>query len=199
MEKGGKKYVVKEQLGLKGKDGKTFLVLDKFGYTYAMKTFRKNKSVEGLTNEVELQKLCSVKGIAPKIIDFDKKNKFIVMEKMDYHLLYEINKSNGKLSLERQKELIHIFKTMDKLKVLHGDVNLLNYMVKNGKLYIIDFGMGRTITDSFKKREHVTHPNMELSLLGFILILKDANVDKSSYSFLKNFLSEEKKKQFNIL
>ena len=192
------KYEIKHQLGLKGREGKTFLVINEFGVEYAMKTFRSNKSVENLLNEVKLQRLCSNASISPKIVDVDKKNKFIVMEKMDSHLLDEINSSGGRLSESRQRELIHIFKTLDKINVLHGDVNMLNYMIRNNKLYIIDFGMGKFLTPEFRKKLKSDKPNMDFSLLGFVLKLKDANADPSSYSVLRLYISDEKKKQFNI-
>lgn len=199
MKKSIEKYKIKEQIGNKGKDGKTFLVVDRFGYEYAMKTFRKNKSSDAITKEVELQRLCSDAGIAPKIIDVDTNSKFIVMEKMDYHLLDEINNSKGLLSESRQKELLKIFKTLDKVGVLHGDVNLLNYMVKNGKLYIIDFGLSRRLTPDYKKRIGIENVNIVLSLLGFVLKMKDASVSSSSYSYLKQFIPEDKRRQFAIL
>jgi predicted Ser/Thr protein kinase len=193
-----KKYEIKQQLGLKGKEGRTFLVVNEFGVEYAMKTFRTNKSVENLLQEVQIQRMCSDAAIAPKIIDVDKKNKFFVMEKMDSHLTDEMNSTGGKLSELRQRELIHIFKTLDKIGVLHGDVNMLNYMIRNNKLYLIDFGMGKVITPELKKKLNCSSPNMEMSLLGFVLKLKDANADPSSYSLLKLYISEEKRKQFKI-
>ena len=192
------KYEIKNQLGLKGKDGKAFLVVDQFGVEYAMKTFRSNKSVDNLLQEVQLQRICYSAGISPKIIDVDKKNKFIVMEKMDSHLIDEINASGGKLSESRQKELVHIFKTMDKINVLHGDVNMLNYMIRDNKLYVIDFGMGKNLTPEFKKKIKSEKPNIELSLLGFVLKLKDVNAQPSSYSLLRLYISDENKRKFGI-
>ena len=54
------KYEIKQQLGLRGKDGKTFLVVDKFGYEYAMKQFRKNKAAQCVDLEfVYCSRICS--------------------------------------------------------------------------------------------------------------------------------------------
>ena len=72
-----KNYEIKQQLGLRGRDGKTFLVLDKFGYEYAMKQFRSNKSIESILEEVFFQRKCSDIGLCPRIIDVDTKNKYI--------------------------------------------------------------------------------------------------------------------------
>ena len=191
------KYRQKEQLGEKGKEGKTYLVLDKFDYEYAMKRFRSNKSSNNIKLEVDLQRSCSDLGISPKIIDFDTDNKYIVMEKMDHHLYDEI-KQTGTVSVFRQKELIVIFKLLDKAKVFHGDANILNYMVRDDKLYIIDFGMSKRITPELQKKLATNHPNMELMLLGFILKLKDLKCKPDSYSLLKKYLSKEKMDKYKI-
>ena len=198
QHKSASKYKKKEQLGEKGKEGRTFLVTDKFDCEYAMKTFRSNKSPEKIEEEVNLQRRCSEKRISPKIIDFDLKNKYIVMEKMDYHLTDELTGNNGLLSVSRQKELIDIFNKLDKAQVFHGDANLLNYMVKNNKLYIIDFGMSKEITPALEKKLETTKPNYQLMLLGFILKLKDMNCPNDSYSLLKTHLSESTLKNYKI-
>ena len=81
-----KKYKVLSQLGNKGKEARTFLVEDKFKCTYAGKQFRKNrknKSSPKIMNEVEFQRKCALSFISPKIVDYDLKNKYIVMETMD--------------------------------------------------------------------------------------------------------------------
>ena len=198
-KKSMEKYKKKQQIGNKGKDGKTFLVLDKFDYEYAMKTFRTNKSSEKIITEVTLQRKCSVLGICPKIIDFDIHNKYIVMEKMDHHLFDEIKKKNGLLSESRQNELIRIFKMLDKAKVFHADANILNYMIRGDKLYIIDFGMSKEINPKLVDQLKTSTPNYEMMLLGFILKLKDMNCPPESYKVLKQHLSEEKRKIYNII
>jgi tRNA A-37 threonylcarbamoyl transferase component Bud32 len=185
------KYQIKEQLGLKGKDGKTFLVVDKFGYEYAMKQFRKNKSVDGMLKEVQFQRRCSEVNLSPKIIDVDTKNKFIVMEKMDYHLLDEINANGGLLTDKRQKELVTLLKEMDRIGVFQGDANLLNYMVKNDRLFVIDFGMAKENDTKLQKTTGTKTPNLKLMLLAFVIKLKESNAREESFSYLKKFLSEE--------
>jgi len=183
---------------LKGKDGKTFLVVDKFGYEYAMKQFRKNKSIDSLLLEVQFQRRCSENFLSPKIIDVDIKNKFIVMEKMDYHLLDEINSSGGLLSEKRQKELVTLLKEMDRINVFQGDANLLNYMVKNDRLYVIDFGMAKENDIKLQKTTGTKTPNLKLMLLAFVIKLKESNAKEESFSFLKKFLSEEDRKNINV-
>ena len=192
------KYVKKQQLGEKGRDGRTFLVIDKFNCEYAMKTFRANKSSAKILEEVSLQRKCSDLGISPKIVDFDIDKKYIVMEKMDMHLVDYMKTAKGNLPNLIQKRLIHIFKQMDKAKVFHADANILNYMLKDNKLYIIDFGMGKEITPALTKKVKSANPNSELMLLGFILKLKDMSAPPQSYSLLKSHLPIDFLHKYNL-
>ena len=187
------------QLGEKGKEARTFLVSDKFSSEYAMKTFRKNKSSDKLLEEVELQRACSNLRISPKIVDYDLDEKFVVMEKMECHLLDIMKKSGGLVTENQQMQLLDIFKKLDKARVFQGDANILNYMVRNGKIYIIDFGFASRIDEKFMKKIKSINPNQELMLLGLILKLKEMNCPATSYNILKNELSLEKRQQFGIV
>ena len=191
------KYVFQNQLGLDGRDGKTFAVVDKFGYAYALKKFKKTKSTNKILKEVEFQRKLADVHLAPKIIDVDIKNKFIVMERMDCHLLDEINK-HGLLSEKRQKELVKILQTMDKLKIFHGDANVLNYMIKNDRLYVIDFGLAKEMTSKLESTTGTSTPNLKLMILTFIIKLKESNAKKQSYAYLKKFLSAEEQQQLQV-
>ena len=186
------------QLGEKGKEGTTFLVSDKFGSEYAMKTFRKNKSSVKLLEEIELQRACSNLKISPKIVDYDLEEKFVVMEKMDCHLLDKMKLVGGLITENQQRQLLDIFKKLDKAKVFQGDANILNYMIRGDRIYIIDFGFASYIDDKLIKKVKSVKPNQELMLLGLILKLKDINCPPASYSILKNSLSVEKRNQFKI-
>ena len=192
------KYKKISQLGEKGKEAKTYLVVDKFNCEYAMKTFRRNKSSEKMTEEVELQRRCSKAGISPRIIDYDTEDKFIVMEKMDGHLIDLMKTTQGILSDDLQKQIISLFKKMDKIKVFQGDANILNYMIKGNNVFIIDFGYSKEVDEKLIKKLGTKTPNIELMLLGFILKLKDLKCPGSSFSLLKKYLSEEKRKSYNI-
>ena len=192
------KYTKISQLGQKGKEAKTYLVKDKFNCEYAMKTFRKNKSSEKLTEEVMLQRKCSKAGISPRIIDYDTTEKFIVMEKMDCHLLDLMKTRNGNLSENLQKQIISLFKKLDKSKVFQGDANILNYMMKDDIVYIIDFGYSKEIDDKLVTKLKTKTPNLELMLLAFILKLKELKCPSTSYTILKKYLSEDNKKNYGI-
>ena len=146
------KYVKIKQLGEKGKEGTTFLVKTIDGNEYAMKTFKKTKSSDRLRKEAYLQEKASEFNITPKIIEIDTISKYIVMEKLDEHLIDKMKKQDGNLTENQQKQIIKIFKFLDKAKVFHADSNILNYMFKGKKLYIIDFGMSQLIDEKLIKK-----------------------------------------------
>ena len=113
------------QLGEKGKEGTTYLVHTRQGQEYAMKTFRKQKSSTTLRKEAELQNLAACEGASPKVIDIDTVSKYIVMEKLDRHLYDTMKKNNGVLSKTSQKQIIALYRKLDRAGVFHGDANLV--------------------------------------------------------------------------
>lgn len=197
-EKNGRYEEIK-QLGDVGKEGLTLLVRDtQTGKRYAMKTFRSNKSSDKLKEEVDLQNLAAKAGVSPKIIDYDTVTKFVVMDLMDGHLYDEMKKNNYVLNDAQQLQIIDIFRKLDKSGVFHGDANIQNYMIKRGKIYMIDFGYAKHITLELKKKLKSENLNMEIMLLGLILKLRELKCPPESYNKLKTFLSEEKVKHFNL-
>ena len=192
------KYEKIKQLGEKGKEGLTYLVKTEKGYEYAMKTFKKNKSSTKLREEARLQEMAYECGISPKVIEIDTVSKYIVMDLLDKHLADVIQKQKGDMTKLQQKQIINIFKGLDKAKVFHADSNILNYMFKNKKLFIIDFGMSKEIDDKLIKKLGTNTPNIDLMNLGFILKLKELNCVESSYSHLLTYVSETEKVKFNL-
>ena len=182
------KYIKCKQLGQKGKEGITFLVTDKHGKEMAMKTFRKTKSSVTLKREYTLQKKAAKAGISPKVYDYDTVSKYIVMEKMEGHLHDLILKQKGVLHKAQQHRIIEIFETLDNIGIFHNDANICNYMLKNGQIYIIDFGFAKEITPRLIKQIGTNKPNIKLMTIGFILKLKEMNVPEKSYSTLKKYI-----------
>jgi tRNA A-37 threonylcarbamoyl transferase component Bud32 len=192
------KYERCEQLGEKGKEGTTFLVRTKDGSEYAMKTFRKQKSSTNLRREADLQKMVATLGVSPQVIEIDTVSKYIVMEKLDLHFVDLLKQQNGILTKRQQKQIISIYKKMDRARVFHGDANLLNYMYKGDKLYIIDFGMAREITPSLIKKLGTETPNMHIMSLGMALKLRDLKCPSRSYSYIVKHLCEDQRSQFGF-
>lgn len=194
-----KRYKVISQLGNKGKEGRTFLVEDKFKCTYAGKQFRKNKSAERLMKEIELQRKSADKGISPKIVDYSIKDKYIVMEQMDCHLFELIQHFGNRLNENFQKQIIDILKKLDRHHIFQGDPNILNYMVKDDRVYIIDFGLVEDIDDKLVKKLRTSTPNMDLGLLGFVLKLRDIGCEPHCYSHLITFIPRNKQIEFGLI
>jgi predicted Ser/Thr protein kinase len=184
------KYKRCEQLGDKGKEGTTFLVKDRNGREFAMKTFRREKSSLTLKREFLLQKKASRKNITPRVYDYDTVSKYIVMEKMDRHLYDEIKKK-GLLSKKYQERILEIFDKLDEVGVFHGDANILNYMIKDGEVYIIDFGFSKEITPRVLKKLETSRPNYHLMTIGLILKLKELSLEEKCYRYLKKALPVE--------
>ena len=178
----------------KGREAVTYLVNKK----YAMKKFKSTKSATNIEREGLLQKLASRTGLSPTVIKINKVDKYILMEKMDYHLVDEMKKRNGNLTKKQQMDIIHIYKSLDRIGIFHADSNIMNYMYKNGKLYIIDFGLSRLVDDKLIKQYNTDKPNMTFMLLGFVLKLKELNCPSTSYAFLAKYLDKEVVKKFDL-
>lgn len=157
------------QLGVKGRDGKVFLVKTKSGRTYAKKQFRGNRSTNAINLEVMLQKEAASVGIAPKIKEYSLKDKYIVMEALDKDMYSKMQKRGGKLSQKNQREILRMFKLLDKIGIFHKDPNPLNFMFDEvGQLFIIDFGFSSRID---MKKDGAT-PNKDQMTLGLLLKFK---------------------------
>jgi hypothetical protein len=181
------KYTRYGQLGDKGKEGVTYLVKDRHGKEYAMKTFRKDKSSHTLETEFTLQKKAAKVGVTPHVYDFDTVSKYIVMDRMDRHL-YEEVKRRGSLTKRYQERILYIFEKLDRAGVFHGDANILNYMIRDGEVYIIDFGFSKEITPQLVKKLGTDKPNSDLMTIGLILKLKELGLSENSYKYLKKAL-----------
>ena len=194
------KYTKIKQLYEPGKEGTAYLVQNTSNLcNYAMKVFRKTKSEVNIVKEAELQKIAASVGISPAVIDVNSAEKYIVMEEMDTHLFDIMKKQDKDLKVTQQRQIIDIFKKLDECKVFHNDSNILNYMFKNKKLYIIDFGMAKHIDEKLIKKLNTDKPNMTLMLIGFIMKLKELGCPSTSYSYLIKFLEKQYIERFNLL
>ncbi len=192
------KYTKIEQLGKKGKEGTVFHVKDKKKNSYAMKEFSKTKSEKNLEREAIFLKKASEFGISPQMHDYDVVYNYIIMEKLDKNLFDHMKESKGKLSVKLQKDMIKIFKTLDKISIFHADPNPLNFMFDSkGDLKIIDFGFAKVIDDKLIK-EHGSTPNMKYMPMGFILKMADF-VQPSTFTELLKHVSDEDKARLNLL
>ena len=197
-EKGVGSFKVCEQIGNTGKEGTVYLVKCDDGNEYAMKKFKKNKSIKNIEKEFELQKQAYKSNICPKAIDMNLVEKYILMEKMDSHLIDSMKKKNGYLTRKQQEDLVKIYKKLDDTGVFHGDSNILNYMYKDRRLHIIDFGMSSPIDKKLIKKLGTNKPNFTLMTLGMVIKLKELNCPPDSYSYLVSQITEENRLKYNL-
>ena len=191
------KYIVISQLGTRGKEGTTYKVKLQ-NKEYAMKTFKKNKSVRALEREVLLQIRASREGAAPEVVDYDTNLRYIVMPIMDTNLVEILRKQKNILKVAQQRQIISIFKKLDSAKVFHADSNFLNYMFLGDRLYMIDYGMSKEITNTLIDKLGTETPNLHIMTLGLVVKLKDMGLASQSYSYLIRYLSKQQREEFHL-
>jgi tRNA A-37 threonylcarbamoyl transferase component Bud32 len=197
VEKRRSKYTELTPIGYKGKEGTVFTVKDKKGQVFAMKKFRSGKSGARLENEAYLlEKACSI-GISPLLIDYSRSNLWIVMEKLDSNLFDILKSTNGILTKKVQQQMIDIFKKLDEIQIFHADPNPLNFMFKDGKMYIIDYGFAKTFDEISVVNLHTRTPNMDYMPLGFFMKIKD-NCDIRNFPVLIKHIPRDKLSQLGI-
>ena len=178
-----------------GKEGTTYLVKTIKDKEYAMKSFKSSKSSRKIEREFNLQKKAYKYKICPKPYSLDTVSKYIIMEKLDYHLLNLLKKG---LTRSQQERIYYIYDCLDKAGIFHDDANISNYMVKEDEIYIIDFGYAKDIDDRLVKKLNTKTPNKDLMTIGFILMLKEHNYDKSNYKYLLRKLPDNIIKSYNL-
>lgn len=174
-------YKIGKQIGNDGRDSKVYEVTIN-GKKYALKQYKKSKSPKKIRNEADMQITLSVHGISPKVIDVDLDRKYIVMQKLSSHLFTD--DANIIIKDKHQKQLSRIYKIMDEECIFHNDPNPLNYMLKNNKVFVIDFGMSKYINSSLRKKLNSDNPNTEIMTLGIVLKMKALNYNPLSYKYL---------------
>jgi len=138
---------------------------------YVMKKFKKNKSNTTFIKEVDMQRCAAEVGVAPPIIDFyiggtDKTkgdHSYIVMEKLD-QTIFNIIRSQGKLTDDQWKELIKLYEKLDSINVIHNDANPMNVMMKFGptpRFLLLDYGMSKRGHGNM----HISYPLLRARLL----------------------------------
>lgn len=166
------------QLGREGKDGKTFLALDKNQKEVAIKIFRADKSAKRIEREAKLQIEAAEQGISPRVIDYDGAGKYIAMEKLDVNLYDCFCEQDGQLTVSQQKAVVKLFRRLDECGIFHGDPNPLNIMKKGRTWYMIDYGFAKPINERVRFRYGPT-PNLKYMTLGFLIQLTSIRPETS--------------------
>jgi tRNA A-37 threonylcarbamoyl transferase component Bud32 len=187
------RYKKIEKIG-EGKEGTAYLIKDVHGKELVMKSFRKTKSSKTMTLEFELQKKAYKKGVAPKPINIDTISKYIVMEKMDEHYFIP----ERKIDKASQQRILEIFKKLDEAHIFHNDINLMNFMLRKGKIYLIDYGFAKEIDSKLEKKLGTCQPNFKLMTIGLILKMKELSYPKGYYKYLLKTISKEDKIKYTL-
>lgn len=192
------KYTQIKQLGKSGKEGTVYLVQYR-KKEYALKQFRQHKVIENIEKEANIQKICAKHGISPKIKETNSVCKYIVMEKMDYSLLNLIKKYNGRIPKKYQQEIINIVDRLDTINIFHGDPNPANFMIKNNKLYLIDYGFAKKIDDKLIEKHGTKTPNKRFMIIGLLIQLKETyGGNFVQCDLLRQQINEEDRKMLDI-
>ena len=189
-------YKKVSQIGNKGKEGVCYIV-NYNGRKRVMKQFKKNKSSKNILLEYQLQKKASKYGISPRVYHVDIDNNCIIMEKMDQNLFEILRQNNGELSENLQNYIVYLINKLDQIGIFHGDPNPSNFMIKDKKLYIIDYGFGRNIDQKLINKHNTKHINRKFMILGLLLQLKQL-FNRTDYHILKKHISNENIKKFKL-
>lgn len=190
------KYTKIVQLGQPGKEGTTFLVMDPFRpeKRYAMKCFRRTKSENRLAEEAHYQWIVSKAGLAPKVYEFNTKEKYILMEALDRTLLNILHENHGKFPESLQQKVIDLYKQLDETGIAVNDGNPRNIMEKNGKLYMIDYGLAK-FSNSPSFRKYPT-PNMTLLPNALFFYIKE-KFDTRDWTLLRKLVPAEALREYD--
>ncbi|MAG45304.1 MAG: Kae1-associated kinase Bud32 [Nanoarchaeota archaeon] len=154
---------------------------------------KKSYRIENLDSKIrksrtkrEAKLLSSTSINVPKVLNVDEKNMKIEMEYLKGDLLKDIFdklKSNERLSI--CKQLGEEISKLHEQDIIHGDLTTSNLILKDNKLYFIDFGLG------FFSRK-VEDKAVDLHLLKQALESKHYKTFKSSYQqILKHYKHKE--------
>lgn len=160
--------------GKEGKDGLTFIVTAVSGAQYAVKTYQSDRSSRMIEMEAYLQEKAATEGVCPKIYGINRKEKYIIMEKMKETIVAYARRENPKpesgkhttweLPEQHQDRLIEIMLGLDRAGVIHNDGNPLNFMLNmQNQLMVIDFGFSSLIDEAMLEKRG-PHPNINLTL-----------------------------------
>ena len=97
--------------------------------------------------------------------------------------------NDGELSLELQQRIIDIIDILDVVGIFHNDPNPCNFMFKNNKLYIIDFGYSKLIDDKLIKKYKTKNINKLFMILGFVLRIKELFKKDVYYELFSKYLN----------
>jgi len=140
-------------------DGQDVIIKDRIKKKYRIKQI--DEKIRRTRTSLESHLLSQAKRArvpTPKILEIDKKQNKIIMEYIDGERIKELLNQSDKKTIE--KISLDIGKLIGKLHsvgIIHGDLTTSNMIMKNEKIYFIDFGLG-----SFSKKIENQGTDMKL-------------------------------------
>jgi TP53 regulating kinase-like protein len=144
-------------------------------------------------NESKIMKIASTKIPVPRIIDSNEKTKKIIMEYINGEKLSE-NLDNFFLKKQKKicKQIGENIEKIHSLNIVHGDLTTSNMVLKNKKVYFIDFGL------SFKNARYEDKA-VDLHLFKKALEAKHyKNWEKLFQKTIKGYKKSDKKNKREI-
>lgn len=100
----------------------------------------KNTSSKEIVREARLQQFSANLGLSPKVLRTDRKT-FIEMERIDdLALAYRYGYDIDELPNDIRKQVYDLVETLYKHGIQYVDITPYNFIEKDGKVWIIDFG-----------------------------------------------------------
>jgi len=132
------------KLFLSKKDGQKILIKDRIKKNYRIsqidEKIRKTRTSQesNLLSEARRNRVPT-----PKILDVDKKTHKIIMEFIDGERIKELlNKSDKKTIKILCSEIGRLIGKLHSAGIIHGDLTTSNMILRDNKIYFIDFGLG---------------------------------------------------------
>ncbi|MDT7858693.1 MAG: KEOPS complex kinase/ATPase Bud32 [Candidatus Aenigmarchaeota archaeon] len=152
-------------------EGMKVLVKERIKKSYRLEVLDKKLRVERTRREANLMREARKVGVnTPQIFHVDEENCRIIMEFIDGKRLKDVLDEWSEENIE--KIFIEVGKFVGKMHsadIIHGDLTTSNILVKDDKIYFIDFGLGyfsKRIEDKgtdlnlFKEAIRATHPKL---------------------------------------
>jgi len=132
------------KLFLSKKDGQKILIKDRIKKKYRIPQIDKKIRKSRTSQEFNLLSEARRNGVpTPKILDVDKKTHKIIMEFIDGKRIKELLNKSDKKTIERLcSEIGKLIGKLHSAGIIHGDLTTSNMILRDDKIYFIDFGLG---------------------------------------------------------
>lgn len=164
------------------------ILKDRISKSYRLRIIDEKLRKERTRAEARLLERAHREGVnVPKVIDVDDSAKKLRIEFIDGEKLRDVLKPEHCKLIAQQVEKMH------RANIVHGDLTTSNMILKNGEVYLIDFGLA-----SFS--EKVEDKAVDLHLFKECLKSKHFKIaDKCWQEFEKNYKLEETKGRLAIV